>query len=89
MEDAYTPMYTPGPGSEVDDNHFTENMESGGQNPLTRIHDGIHLNTTPEIVNTGEQDKITINNFLHTLSEIALSIASRQKSDEVKENKID
>ena len=89
MEDAYTPMYTPEPGSEGEDNHFTKNMESGGQNPLTCIRGSIHLNTTPESVNTSEQDKIIINNFLHTLSEVALSIASRQKVDEVKEKKID
>ena len=46
---------------------------------LTSIHGAYTLSNTPEDLKV---DKITINNFLETLAEIALSIASR-KSKEV------
>ena len=48
---------------------------------LTSIPDPYTLsNTTPE--ETGECDKIIINQFLNTLAEIALNVASRKISHE-------
>ena len=54
---------------------------------LTGVHARIHCAATPDTTEDGysETDIIIVNNFLNTLAEIALAVASRQgtvKTDE-------
>ena len=50
-------------------------------NLLTRIHDTYTLlNTTEPDYN--QSDQLIIDNFLHTLAQIAVSIAARKKANE-------
>ena len=54
-----------------------ENKTNRDQTLLTSIRDPYTLsNTTPE--ETGELDKVLINQFLSTLAEIALNVAARK-----------
>ena len=58
-----------------------ENKTNQDQSLLTSIRSPYTLsNTTPE--EAGEYDKIIINQFLNTLAEIALNVASRKISHE-------
>ena len=59
-------------------NYFSEIAESGDQNPLTCIHLRIHCTDTEAEGEFSEQDKIIVEAFLDTLSEVALAVASRQ-----------
>ena len=60
---------------ELPDKINPHNSESA----LTSIRDSYTLPCTPE-PDAGEVDKIIIDNFLQTLSEIALAIAARKNS---------
>jgi hypothetical protein len=66
----------PGDAQQAND-HFTEMLESGRQNPLTCIPDAYTLAATQEH-NANELDRIMIRHFLNTLAEVAMSIASRK-----------
>jgi hypothetical protein len=57
-------------------NNLPDNPESA----LTSIRDSYTLPCTPEAY-ASQVDKIMIENFLQTLSEIALAIAARKASD--------
>jgi hypothetical protein len=46
---------------------------------LTRIRDAYTLAYTPECSN--EADEVMVRNFLHTLAEVALAVASRKGKD--------
>ena len=59
-------------------NYFSEIAESGDQNPLTCIHRRIHCTDTEAEDKLNEQDKIIVEAFVDTLSEVALAVASRQ-----------
>ena len=59
-------------------NYFSEIAESGEQNPLTCIHRRIHCTDTESEGELSEQDKIIVEAFLDTLSEVALAVASRR-----------
>ena len=68
---------------------MTEQFAPGGDHPeycengrkrLTCIRNAYTLATTPE--QGSETDKLMINNFLTTLAEIALAVASRNLRDE-------
>jgi len=59
-------------------NYFSEIAESGDQNPLTCIHPRIHCTDTEGEGELSEQDKIIVEVFLDTLSEVALAVASRR-----------
>jgi hypothetical protein len=52
---------------------FPENNEANALTP-------IHLSYTVSATNS-EVDKVMINNFINTLAEIALSIATREEAD--------
>lgn len=54
-------------------NYLSENEKKA----LTSIHDAYTLS------NTNEVDSVMLNNFLNTLAEVAMAIASR-KSQEIK-----
>ena len=49
-----------------------ENSENGGENLLTSIRDAYTLAATNEV------EALMVNNFLNTLAEIALAVASRK-----------
>ncbi len=50
---------------------------------LNSIHAGIHCSATTDSVGAvNELDEIAINNFLDTLAEVALAIASRKQRPE-------
>ncbi len=52
--------------------------KSDGKKALTCIHRGIHCAATPnQLEAEDELDRIAIENFLDTLAEVALAIASR------------
>ena len=59
-------------------NYFSGIAESGDQNPLTCIHRRIHCTDTETDGELSEQDKIIVEVFLDTLSEVALAMASRR-----------
>ena len=59
-------------------NYFSEIAESGDQNPLTCIHRRIHCTATETEGELSEQDRIIVEVFLETLSEVALAVVSRQ-----------
>jgi hypothetical protein len=50
--------------------------ENGGEKSLTPIQPSYTVSAT-----NGEVDKVMINNFINTLAEIALSVASRKEAD--------
>ena len=52
------------------------NHDNNDENVLTGIHPAYTVSATPES-ESSEVDKIMIDNFLHTLAEVSLSIASR------------
>jgi hypothetical protein len=55
----------------------------GGNNGLTGIPQGIHWRATTESTEGSlELDQIAVNHFLDTLTQVALSIASRKLSKE-------
>lgn len=54
-----------------------EGAKGGRQNPLTGIPRRIHYAATPEGETPSGADQIMIEDFLDTLAEIALKIASR------------
>jgi hypothetical protein len=57
--------------------------ESGGGNGLTPIPPRIHCPATTERVGgQDELDEIVVNNFLDTLAEVALAIASRKAAQD-------
>jgi hypothetical protein len=57
----------------------TSRKESGGENGLTPMPPGIHCPATTERVGgRDELDEITVDNFLDTLAQVALAIASRK-----------
>ena len=58
-------------------NNSSENSEKA----LTSIHETYTLPCTHE-PDAGEVDKIMIDNFLQTLSEVALAIAARKNSSQ-------
>jgi hypothetical protein len=58
-------------------NHLPDNCPDNSERALTSIRDSYTLPCTPEPSAT-EVDKIMIENFLQTLSEIALAIAARK-----------
>ncbi|MFC2070406.1 hypothetical protein ACFLTB_04455 [Chloroflexota bacterium] len=60
------------------------NHDNAPENVLTGIHSAYTVSATPES-ETSEVDKIMINNFLYTLAEVSLCIASRKHSGEVEE----
>ncbi len=49
---------------------------------LTSIHRRIHCAATQDADDNDELDRIAIDNFLQTLSDVALSIAKRRESVE-------
>ncbi len=51
-----------------------ENSKNNGSDALTNIRDAYTLATTPKRAN--EVDELIVKNFLNTLAEVALSIAS-------------
>ena len=55
-----------------------EVAQNDRQNPLTCIPLRIHCTPTEAEGEVSEQDRIMINAFLNTLSEVALSVASRR-----------
>ena len=55
-----------------------ELAQNGRQNPLTCIHQRIHCTPTEAGGKVSEPDRIMIEAFLNTLSEVALSVASRR-----------
>jgi hypothetical protein len=55
----------------------TNNLSDNSKRALTSIRDSYTLPCTPE-PNGSQVDKIMIENFLQTLSEIALAIAARK-----------
>ena len=57
--------------------HFSGDSESGRQNPLTCIR-GAYTLASPEETNANEVDGLMINQFLDTMAEVALSVASRK-----------
>ena len=59
-------------------NHSHEIGENGRQNPLTCIPRSIHCVDTEAAQNRfDEVDKIMVQEFLNTLAEVALAVASR------------
>jgi hypothetical protein len=58
----------------------TNNSPDNSEIALTSIRDSYTLPCTPES-NGSQVDKIMIENFLQTLSEIALAIAARKAQD--------
>jgi len=52
------------------------NPENISPNPLTRIHNPYTLSPTP--AESAESDEIIVKQFLQTLAEVALAVASRQ-----------
>jgi len=66
-------------------NYFSEIAESGDQNPLTCIHRRIHCTDTEAEGELSEQDNIIVGAFPDTLSEVALSVASRMLKTRVGE----
>jgi hypothetical protein len=55
----------------------TNNLSDNSKSALTSIRDSYTLPCTPE-ASASQVDKIMIENFLQTLSEIALAIAARK-----------
>ena len=53
-----------------------ESPENTGENVLTPIQPSYTVSAT-----NGEVDRVIINNFINTLAEIALSIASREEAE--------
>ena len=64
---------------ELSDN-LPNNLPDNAECALTSIRDSYTLPCTPE-PHAGQVDKIMIENFLETLSEIALAIAARKAQD--------
>ncbi len=60
--------------------NLPNNLPDTSESALTSIRDSYTLPCTPETYATGV-DKIMIENFLQTLSEIALAIAARKAQD--------
>ena len=65
------------PGSMKVDKDKSENQE---EKALTCIHPAYTLFDTPE-PDSNETESLIVKNFLNTLAEIALSIASRKNGD--------
>ncbi len=57
----------------------SENTPFEGENPLTEVYTPYTLAGTP---NGSEVDRIMIENFLNTLAEVALSVASREEASQ-------
>ena len=57
--------------------HFSGDSESGRQKPLTCIR-GAYTLASPEETNANEVDGLMIKQFLDTMAEVALSVASRE-----------
>ena len=45
---------------------------------MTSIGEPIHCATTPDQTEREEMDEIDINNFINTLAEVAMAVASRR-----------
>ena len=60
--------------------NLTNNLPDNSESALTSIRDSYTLPCTPEAY-ANEVDKFMIENFLQTLSEIALAIAARKAQD--------
>ncbi len=60
-------------------NNLPDNFLDNSESALTSIRDSYTLPCTPE-AHANEVDKFMIENFLQTLSEIALAIAARKAS---------
>ena len=56
------------------------NTENGAHEGLTPIHGRIHCAATPDTdaAQYTETERVIIDNFLNTLAEVALSVASRK-----------
>ena len=54
---------------------FLEDTQEKDQKALTSIHDMYTLTTTE---NANEVDEVTVKQFLNTLAEVALAVASRK-----------
>ena len=61
-------------------NPTSPELESGDENLLTCIHGRIHCVATHEGEEESDLDNLHIQNFLDTLAEVALAIASRGES---------
>ena len=57
-----------------------DNREDNEEKALTCIHPSYTLSDTPE-PDSNETESLIVKNFLNTLAEIALSIASRKNGD--------
>lgn len=68
----------PGPDQNVTGNDNPVEDENCAQNPLTCIHETYTLASTSE---GGEVDKLMIKQFLDTLAEVALMVATRKLND--------
>jgi len=64
--------------SEAYQEELREETPSGNENVLTSIPLRIHCPSTTDGGDTNELDEIAIDNFLDTLAQVALSIASRK-----------
>ena len=64
--------------SEAYQEELREEDPSVNENVLTSIPLRIHCPATTDVEDSDELDEIAIENFLDTLSEVALSIASRK-----------
>ena len=53
-----------------------KNSKNNRLNVLTRIHPSYTLSDTPE-PDSNETESLTVKNFLNTLAEVSISIASR------------
>ena len=62
-----------------------EKQQSAGEEALTCIHQGIHCAATDEPepdTDSRELENLDIQNFVHTLAEIAMAVATRRLSRE-------